>query len=508
MPPLTALLTRKCCVALRRDLRQVGHAQHLALAAQRPQFLADDFGDRAADAAVHFVEDHRRHASRPSAATSIARLIRASSPPEATLRKGRGGWPGLAETRNSQRSAPCGFGLAALVGRQFDGEDAARHAQLGHQGANGALTACRPPVAREADSRRGRLAPLLPWRHRVRRPGVRLRSPSAAQAFEFVAPAHRGGRPVAASAPGACAPGRAGAPIGSPARSRWSGSRSRSSRRRSSRLAASSSWIAADSNRAVDFAQARFVFDLARRARRVSWRRLRATDNAVVAGQSRQRRVVGREQAAAWDCRRCAATQSRRCRIRVQRLARQFGELVFQLGDALADVARSATARRSSRIESRPSAAPGARTAASSSGCWRRRHPAGPAGGRVRSKAWCSCWPWISTRRPPSSASCARVAGRPLIQAREPPSARITRRSWQLPPSSSSFSRSQAPRLGGIAQVEFGGQLGAFGAMADHAASARSAGQDSRAHRPAAICRRRFRPRSRSVRDRRRVRRR
>ena len=64
-----------------------------------------------------------------------------------------------------------------------------------------------------------------------------------------------------------------------------------------------------------------------------------------------------------------------------------------------------------------------------------------------------------------------------MIQAREPPSARITRRSWQLSPSSSSFSREPGPRLGGIREVELGGQLGALGAMADHSRVGAIAGQ-------------------------------
>ena len=44
------------------DLRQVGHAQHLAAFAQAAQQLADHFGGRAADADVHLVEHQRRYA--------------------------------------------------------------------------------------------------------------------------------------------------------------------------------------------------------------------------------------------------------------------------------------------------------------------------------------------------------------------------------------------------------------------------------------------------------------
>ena len=62
----------------------------------------------------------------------------------------------------------------------------------------------------------------------------------------------------------------------------------------------------------------------------------------------------------------------------------------------------------------------------------RDARPAMPVWVVRASKACCSCWPWISTSSAVRSASWARVAGRPLIHAREPPSARRVRRSWQL----------------------------------------------------------------------------
>ena len=72
---------------LRRDLRQVRDAQHLALLAELAQRPADGLGHRAADAGVDLVE-HQRADRRGLAATSwIARLMRDSSPPEATLRE-------------------------------------------------------------------------------------------------------------------------------------------------------------------------------------------------------------------------------------------------------------------------------------------------------------------------------------------------------------------------------------------------------------------------------------
>ena len=90
---------------------------------------------------------------------------------------------------------------------------------------------------------------------------------------------------------------------------------------------------------------------------------------------------------------------------------------------------------------------------------------------RAISSAWCSCWPWISTSIVASSPSWPRLAGRPLIHAREPPSARITRRSWQPPSSSSSASFGQPGARGGQrGQIEFRRQFGAIAAGAHHAA--------------------------------------
>ena len=44
---------------LRCDLRKMGHAQHLPLAAESAQFLADHFGDGTTDPTVDLVEHHR-----------------------------------------------------------------------------------------------------------------------------------------------------------------------------------------------------------------------------------------------------------------------------------------------------------------------------------------------------------------------------------------------------------------------------------------------------------------
>ena len=80
---------------------------------------------------------------------------------------------------------------------------------------------------------------------------------------------------------------------------------------------------------------------------------------------------------------------------------------------------------------------------------------------------WCACWPWIATSRAPSSASCASVAGRPLIHARLLPCASSTRRSRSSSPSlPSSCSASHARTAGRVRDVELRGELRAFGARA------------------------------------------
>ena len=53
---------------------------------------------------------------RVAATTSIARLIRESSPPEATRSSGRALWPGLAAMRNSISSVPAALTRAWASG--------------------------------------------------------------------------------------------------------------------------------------------------------------------------------------------------------------------------------------------------------------------------------------------------------------------------------------------------------------------------------------------------------
>jgi hypothetical protein len=118
----------------RGDLGQVGDAQHLPLAPERAQLLARPI----AATAPPMPESTSSNtmvgtASVPSAATSIASEIRDSSPPEATLRSGRGGWPALADTRKSARSAPCGSGVSLSSVRAAPRSGRPAHAKLGDQ---------------------------------------------------------------------------------------------------------------------------------------------------------------------------------------------------------------------------------------------------------------------------------------------------------------------------------------------------------------------------------------
>ena len=124
-------------VALGRDLGQVGDAQHLAFAAQGAQFLAHDFGDRAADAGVDFVEDHRRHGIEAQGGhfdgQADARQFAARGDLAQRPRR-------LAGVGGDQEFAAFGalWGGAGGVQRlQGHGEHTATHAQLAHQAGHG-----------------------------------------------------------------------------------------------------------------------------------------------------------------------------------------------------------------------------------------------------------------------------------------------------------------------------------------------------------------------------------
>jgi hypothetical protein len=72
-------------------------------------------------------------ALRRAEATCTARLMRDSSPPEATFATGFGGSPGFALTRNSMRSAPVGLRVRCGVVLDCDLEAPAGHTELAHE---------------------------------------------------------------------------------------------------------------------------------------------------------------------------------------------------------------------------------------------------------------------------------------------------------------------------------------------------------------------------------------
>ena len=90
------LVHEQVLVALGGDLRQVGHGEDLAAFAEATQQLSDHFGGGASDADVDFVETRVGMREVCAVITWIARLIRDSSPPEAT-------WPALSTAARGWR---------------------------------------------------------------------------------------------------------------------------------------------------------------------------------------------------------------------------------------------------------------------------------------------------------------------------------------------------------------------------------------------------------------------
>ena len=114
-------------VRVRRDLRQVGHAQHLVMARQAPQAAADRIGGPAADARVHLVEHERGVRRRAQHVLDGASATRDSSPPDAMRASGRAGSPGLGASRKRDR---VGAGRVEGRGVDVDAERGDREAQL------------------------------------------------------------------------------------------------------------------------------------------------------------------------------------------------------------------------------------------------------------------------------------------------------------------------------------------------------------------------------------------
>ena len=257
------------------------------------------------------------------------------------------------------------------------------------------------------------------------------RSPAPRSASSSVGNAHRAAPPAVPAARGACAPVRGCDRGGVRAASNASGSRSRSLRTRSSRA---SGFV--DLDRGVVEHGVDVAAGAARVRPRAAGRRAPAAGRATATGlrrrPARERAVAGGDQAGGMGMAAVVGLQfgSDVAAPASRGRARRAGARASRCGRRRRLAPSSASRSRSSALQLAAAASTGAAFGLGAAEGVEQGELAGPD-----SRAWCSCWPWISTSRPASSASCASVTGRPLIQAREPPSARITRRIWQLPSS-------------------------------------------------------------------------
>ena len=186
MPSATDFVTRRWWCALRGDLREVRHAEHLRALPDAPEQLPDGLGDRAADARVDLVEDQRRY----RAGIAGGELQRETDARELAARgdapEGRRGDAGV-------RADQEGHGVHAVgrsrlgIGRDVHDEPTALHRErlhrLGDEGAE------RPGVARAPGAeplRRGEVVREARVALRLERVG---RASRAGQRVELVAQA-------------------------------------------------------------------------------------------------------------------------------------------------------------------------------------------------------------------------------------------------------------------------------------------------------------------------------
>ena len=121
-------------VSLARDLRQVRDAQHLRALAERSQLAADDLRDAAADAGIDFVEHQAgQRVGICAAATWIARLMRDSSPPDATFASGARRLAGIRADQELDLVGAVRAGASASSARTSISKLAAGHAERLHQ---------------------------------------------------------------------------------------------------------------------------------------------------------------------------------------------------------------------------------------------------------------------------------------------------------------------------------------------------------------------------------------
>ena len=132
-------------MALRRDLRQVGDAQHLALAGQCAQLPANDVGDRAADTGIDFVEDHGGHGIQSQRSHFDGQRNTREFAARSHLAQGPWWLAGIGRDQEFHPFAAQRVGAFGVVGLDGDFEMATTHAQFRDQGRGGCrqLRSCR-----------------------------------------------------------------------------------------------------------------------------------------------------------------------------------------------------------------------------------------------------------------------------------------------------------------------------------------------------------------------------
>ena len=191
-------------VAARRDLRAVGDDQHLAALGEPVQPLADRAGDRAADAAVDLVEDHRRRAAllgqRDLEREDEARQLAARGDPDQRPERRAGIGRDLELDPVAARARPCASASGSTTVRKraassFSGASSPRHRRIEPRGRRAARAAVSASAAASIGG--------------ARRPRPRASSAASPSSPASIASSLRAQAPRAAPAarrarPGAC----------------------------------------------------------------------------------------------------------------------------------------------------------------------------------------------------------------------------------------------------------------------------------------------------------------
>ena len=114
----------------------MGDAQHLALGAQRAQFLPDHFGDGAADAGVDLVEDHAADGILAQGGDFDRQADAGQFAAGGDLAQRARRLAGIGADQQLAAFEPLWIRFAAASRLQLDAQEAAGHAQFGHQHAD------------------------------------------------------------------------------------------------------------------------------------------------------------------------------------------------------------------------------------------------------------------------------------------------------------------------------------------------------------------------------------